>query len=287
MVTWLVWTTVVSFGLKSTDMYYLSRHLSTVVKHSMQCVQHAVEAFMCENTTSVLATQAACMMASTYQDVISCCGCSGVPLLYSELGSCKSEALCCGLALFRVYRVFTFITAPSHPFDVLKQTTIPIAIDDIEKAQDTWEDFIIDAYNNTPLGTKSHSFCTLLIISANWHYPSSSSRVFTRVIQIPFVECSDQPNTSTLYSSLSNAQSNASASVGKIIDICSGFITPAVPTSLNDDIFPKVSALLSRSHVPFKTTYTVLMYIFLKVSKSVFCCGCYAKFKHYILHVYS
>lgn len=161
-------------------------------------------------------------------------------------------------------------TTPSHLFDVLKQTTIPIAIDDIsEKAQDTWEELIIDAYNNTPRGTRSYSceiFCTLPVISANWRYSSSRSRAFTRVIQIPFVEHSDEPNASTLYSALSNDRSNASASVGKIIDICSGFSTPSVQTSLNDDIFPKVSALFSSSHVRFKTTYTVFMHLFLKVS---------------------
>ena len=248
----------------------------------------AIEAFMPENTTSVLATMAACMMASTYQDIVSCCGCSGVPLLYGEPGSCKSEALRCGLALFGAQstHLYNSQTTPSHLFDVLKQTTIPIAIDDIsEKAQDTWEELIIDAYNNTPRGTRSYSceiFCTLPVISANWRYSSSRSRAFTRVIQIPFVEHSDEPNASTLYSALSNARSNASASVGKIIDICSGFSTPSVQTSLNDDIFPKVSALFSSSHVRFKTTYTVFMHFFLKVSKSLVCICCHAKFKHYL-----
>ena len=83
----------------------------------------------------------------------------------------------------------------------------------------------------------------------------------------PFVKHSDEPNASTLYSALLNAQSNnASASVGKIIDTCSGFITRAVQTSLNDDIFPKVSPLISSSRVRFKTTYTVFMHFFLKVS---------------------
>ena len=90
------------------------------------------------------------------------------------------------------------------------------------------------------------------------------------VIQILFVEHSDEPNASTLYLALSNAQSNASASVGEIIDICS---------ALNDDIFPKVSALFSTSHVRFKTTYTVFLHFFLKVSKSLVCTGCHAKFK--------
>ena len=181
----------------------------------------AIDAFMPENTTSVLATMAACIMASTYQDVISCCGCSGVPLLYGEPGSCKSEALKCGLAIFGAQstHLYNSQTTSSHLFDVLKQTTIPIAIDDIsEKSQDTWEELIIDAYNNTPRGTRSYSseiFCTLPLISANWRYSSTRSRAFTRVIQIPFVEHSDEPNASTLYSTLANSRSNVLASVGR------------------------------------------------------------------------
>ena len=83
----------------------------------------------------------------------------------------------------------------------------------------------------------------------------------------PFVKHSDEPNASTLYSALLNAQSNnASASVGKIIDTCSGFNTRALQTSLNDAIFPKVSPRFSSFHVRFKTTYTVFMHFFLKVS---------------------
>lgn len=31
------------------------------------------------------------------------------------------------------------------------------AVDDIEKTQDTWEELIIDAYNNTAQGTRSYS----------------------------------------------------------------------------------------------------------------------------------
>ena len=148
-------------------------------------------------------------MASAYQDVISCCGCSGVPLLYDEPGSCKSEALKCGVAIFEAQsNLYNSLTTSSHLFDVLKQTTIPIAIDDInEKSQDTWEELIIDAYNNTPRGTRSYSseiFCTLPLISANWRY-STRSRAFTRVIQIPFVEHSDEPNASTLCSTISSA----------------------------------------------------------------------------------
>ena len=45
-------------------------------------------------------------------------------------------------------------TTPSFLFDMLKRTTIPIGVDDIsEKAQDTWEELVIDTYNNTPRGT--------------------------------------------------------------------------------------------------------------------------------------
>lgn len=41
---------------------------------------------------------------------------------------------------------------------MLKQTTIPIGVDDIsEKAQDTWEELVIDTYNNTSRGTGSYS----------------------------------------------------------------------------------------------------------------------------------
>ena len=79
------------------------------------------------------------IVGSTYQDIISCGGCSGVPLLYGDLGSCKSEAIQCGLALFCAHHFhkYNIQTKPSHLFDVMKQTTISIAIDNIsEKAQD-------------------------------------------------------------------------------------------------------------------------------------------------------
>ena len=73
------------------------------------------------------------------------------PLTYGKLGSCKSEALKCGVAIFEAQsNLYNSLTTSSHLFDVLKQTTIPIAIDDIsEKSQDTWEEVIIDVYNNT------------------------------------------------------------------------------------------------------------------------------------------
>ena len=160
----------------------------------------AIQAFMPENLVPALAVVASVIMGSTYQDIISCGGCSGVPLLYGEPGSCKSEAIQCGLALFGAHdsHIYNSQTTPSHLFDVMKQTTIPIAIDDIgEKAQDTWEELIIDAYNNTPRGTRSYNaerFYTLPVLTANWRYTTTRSRAFTRCITIPFVEHSDEPN---------------------------------------------------------------------------------------------
>ena len=61
-------------------------------------------------------------------------------------------------------------TTASFLFDVLKRTTIPVAIDDIsEKAQETWEVLIVDAYNNTARGTRAvlrtstNGFCQLAL----------------------------------------------------------------------------------------------------------------------------
>jgi len=164
---------------------------------------------MPENNKPVLATMAACIMASTYQDVISCCGCSGVPLLY---GACKSEALKCGLAILELRALIWIIAKPLHHTSLMfsSRQIFPLPLmTSMRGSQDIWEEVIIDVYNNTPRGTRSYSseiFCTLPVISANWCS-------FTQVIQIPIVEHSDQPNASTLYSTLANSSSNVSASV--------------------------------------------------------------------------
>ena len=67
------------------------------------------------------------------------------------------------------------VQQPNHTiflFDMLKRTTIPIGVDDIsEKAKDTWEELVIDTYNNTPRGTRSYSaevFQSTPILTANW-----------------------------------------------------------------------------------------------------------------------
>ena len=194
-----------------------------------------------------------------------------MPLLYGEPGSCKSEAVQCGLALFGAHNshIFNNQTTPSHLFDVMKQTTIPIAIDDIsEKAQDMWEELIIDAYNNTPRGTRSYNserFHTLPVLTANWRYTSTRSRAFTRCITIPFVEHSHEPNATALYSVLQSARASASASIGKVIEINTNYSSSTVQKSIDDTIFPAVSAIFANSHVHFKTTMTIFMHFFLEV----------------------
>ena len=120
---------------------------------------YEIQCFMPENFLPTLASMSACVMAASYQQVIASCGFIGVPLLYGVPGSCKLEALKCGLALFGAQKshLFNSQTTSSFLFQALTQTTIPIGIDDIsEKAQETWEEMVIDLYNNTPCGTRSY-----------------------------------------------------------------------------------------------------------------------------------
>ena len=172
----------------------------------------AAQAFMPENITPVLAVVACIIMGASYQDIIACSGCSGVPLLYGEPGSCKSEAVQCGLAVFGAHssHIYNSQTTSSHLFDILKQSTIPIAVDGVsEKAQDTWEEIIIDAYNNTPRGTRAYNterFNTLPILTTNWQYASNRSWAFTRCITIPFAEHCDEPDATAFYSNLQKSR---------------------------------------------------------------------------------
>ena len=79
----------------------------------------AAQAFMPENTISTLAAMSCFVMGASYTQVISKCGCIGVPILFGEPGSCKSEALKCGLALFGALRthLYNSQTTPSFLFD--------------------------------------------------------------------------------------------------------------------------------------------------------------------------
>jgi len=179
---------------------------------------------MPDNSVACLATMASCVMGPAYQQIINASGHVGVPLLFGEPGSCKTEAAQCGLSLFGAHEthLMNSQTTPSYLFGALKCTTIPIAVDDIKKTQDTWEELIIDAYNNTTRGTRSYrveNFSTLPVLSANWWFPSGKGRAFTR-ISIPFVEHRDEPNALQLYSTLKRARRNASASTGVLHRHC-------------------------------------------------------------------
>ena len=96
---------------------------------------YEIQCFMPENFLPTLAAMSACVTAASYQQVIASCGCTGVPLLYGVPGSCKSEALKCGLALFGAQKshLYNSQTTPSFLFQVLTQTTIPIGIEYIRK----------------------------------------------------------------------------------------------------------------------------------------------------------
>ena len=91
---------------------------------------YEIQCFMPENFLPTLASMSACVMAASYQQVIASCGCIGVPLLYGVPGSCKSEALKCGLALFRAQKshLFNSQTTSSFLFQALTQTTIPLEL---------------------------------------------------------------------------------------------------------------------------------------------------------------
>ena len=89
-------------------------------------------------------------------------------ILYGNPGSCKSEALKCGLSLWSAQHALLQQTTPSFLFAALKQTTVPIGVNDInEKAQDTWEELVIDSYN-TARGTRAYN--TVFQDNASTHF---------------------------------------------------------------------------------------------------------------------
>lgn len=230
----------------------------------------AIQAFMPENFIPAV-VMACSIMGASYKHVIAKSGSMGVPFLFGEPGTCKSEALKCGLALFGAQKTHLYNnqTTPSFLFDMLKRTTIPIGVDDIsEKTQDTWEELVIDTYNNTPRGTRSYSaevFQSTPILTANWRFNPNRQRAHTRCVTIPFFEHADEPEATRLYEALTKARTHVSKSVSKVIEICFNFATEAVQRKQATEIFPQVSQILCSAHVRFKTTCTVFMYFFLEV----------------------
>ncbi len=76
-----------------------------------------IEAFMPENATATLAVMSCCMMGAAYKVIVRKCGHVGVPFLLGRPGSCKTEALLCGLVLFGDYTFLLVRTdeANNHP----------------------------------------------------------------------------------------------------------------------------------------------------------------------------
>jgi len=245
---------------------------------------------MPENSVACVATMACCVMGATYQDVVRHCGHIGVPFMFGEPGSCKTEAIRCALALFGAHEshFYNSQTTALFLFDVLKRTTIRVAIDDIsEKAQETWEELIVDAYNNTARGTRAYSvenFSTLPMVSANWRFPGGRGRAFTRCITIPFLQHGDEPNATQLFSELVDIRSRASASVGVVVKCCSEFSSTTSQDQLHSDLFATISTIYQSAHARLKSTMTIFMHFFLKVAINGFSLFC-MKFDYSLLHI--
>lgn len=75
----------------------------------------AVEAFMPDNSVACLATMASCVLRAAYQQIINVSGHVGVPFLFGEPGSCKTEAVLCGLSLFGAHDTHLMNTRLHRP----------------------------------------------------------------------------------------------------------------------------------------------------------------------------
>ena len=275
------------YWLKRPD--YAHRLSNMLINESLQCsistpldggkalvnLCCAIQAFMPDNFLPTMATMAAFVMGTCYMDLIKGWGEIGIPFLYGVAGSCKSEALRCAASLFGAEQTHMLNgqTTASYLFQIMKETTITIAIDDIsKKSQDTWEEVIVDASNNTPRGTRSYSlerFNTLPIFSANWLYPISNERAQTRTITIPFVRHNEQPNSSDLHMQLIASRQTAGSSVGSIIKyLCTDIIQLAKTAISTSSLMLRVNECLGNGmcNSRLNTTMTIFMYFFLEVS---------------------
>ena len=263
--------------------------VNLLIKESLGCDVHtpfdsgeslislcrAIQAFMSENFVPTLATMASSLMAASYEHVISSCGCIGIPILFGEPGSCKSEALKCRLALFGADKThfFNSQTTVSYIFDALKSTTLPIGLDDIsEKGQDVWEELVINAYNNTSRGTRSYNsekFLSIPIMTANWTFSRERKRAHTRCIVLPFVQHCDEENSTTLYEVMSTSRRSVSRSVGCMVKICEEFVSPEGQTFRRDEIHPQISAIFNNCEPRFQTIMSTFAYFFLKVTQAL------------------
>ena len=167
---------------------------------------------------------------------------------------------------------FNSQTTPSYLFKAASKTTIPIVVDDVnERAADSWEELIIDAYNGTGRGTRMYNvetFITLPILSANWTISADRPRAHTRSIHIPFQPHEDEPDASTLFDEMCCSRTQASRSVGVLIQLSQCFEREETKTFIKENISSEVASILRRynSSARFVTTHSTFMFFFLKVS---------------------
>ena len=233
----------------------------------------SIRQFMPENFMPAMATIAACLMGANYLSILKVFGCCGVPMLTGALGSCKSEAAKCGLALFGAHESHCFNnqSTPSYLLKILNKTTIPVVIDDITaRAADTWEELFIDAYNGTSRGTRSYgveSFSTLPIVSSNWKLGAECPRAHSRAIHIGFNEHTDEPEANLLYAKMQQSRDTASASIGEVLKLGQQFLSQEAKEHINNEISPAVSRILATftTQARFTTTMSIFMHFFLKV----------------------
>ena len=164
--------------------------------------------------------------------ILSMFGCCGVPMLTGAPGSCTSEAAECALSMFGAHETHSCNnqTTPSYLFNAASKTTIPICVDDVsEKAADSWEELIIDAYNGSGRGTRMYGieiFCTLPILSVNWKVGMDRPRAHSRVIQIAFQQHEDEPEANLFFAEMAYCRDNVSRSVGELIRLSQHFEPP-------------------------------------------------------------
>ena len=154
----------------------------------------------------------------------------------------KLYVKCC-LAADKTH-LFNSQTTVSFVFEVLKSTTLPIGLDDIsERGEDTWEELVIDAYNNTSQGTRSYNcekFCSLPSMTANWIFSNERKRAHTRCIILPFFQHCDEENSTALYDAMSKSRVEVSRSISHMIKICEDFISNTGQTFWRTEVYPHV-----------------------------------------------
>ena len=188
----------------------------------------------------------------------------------------------CALSMFGAHEIHSCNnqTTPSFLFNAASKTTIPICVDDVsEKAADSWEELIVDAYNGTGRGTCMYGievFRTLPILSANWKVGMNQPRAHSRVIQIAFQQHEDEPEANLLFAEMAYCRDNVLRSIRELVRLSQCFQQPDTKEYINHNICPPVAKLLSQFGAPARfTTMSIFMYFILEVSNlcGSYCCN--------------